>query len=156
MGKEIAVIQATAIEQAETGATYQAIADGLGISIHELNAIRRANPAFRQMLADAMLEGSEHILEAMLKVPDTESKDPAWVRVKIEAMRLYLEMRWPDRYGKRMQVTVRHLDMSQALAKARERASQAHETQGKLVKVATDSQSVATYVPDTSADFLFS
>ena len=147
MGTDIATLKQTAINEAVTGATYRHIAELLGISRTELFNIRQADPAFRDALETAMFDGSTMVVEELREVPQNEPC-PIRARVKIEALRLYLELRWPHRYGKQLNVTVKTLDMSDALAKARARISQPIEMQQVNAARSTDSQSVdAAYVP---------
>jgi len=86
------------------------------------------------------------VLEELKSVPWVEN-DAARARVKIEALRSYLELRWPHLYGKRLDITVKSLDMREALELARQRAAvrvQPVDNQGDNRALSTDSQSVDT------------
>lgn len=142
----IATIKEPALEAAREGKTYKDIAEMLGMSRTSLLNLRSQDPAFKQMLEDAMFDGSTMVVEELRDVPYVE-ECPQRARVKIEALCRYLELRWPHRYGKRLDVTVRTLDMRSALDKARERVSkvsQVIDMSPDSNGVYTDSQSVDT------------
>lgn len=116
------------------------VATELGISPNTLRHLRRTDPEFREELERAAFEGSTALLDEMRETPYLEP-DPRRARVKIDALRSYLELRWPDRFGKRLDVTVRTIDLGDAIAKARQRAGITIESVA-YEHVATDGQSV--------------
>ena len=130
-----------AIESAHAGETFKDIAEKLGIGRGTLLMIRRRDPEFAKQLDDAMFDGSTSILEDLKEVPYIEP-DPARARVKLEALRSYLELRWPSRYGKQVNVNLKVLDMRSAIDKARQRASQVIDLYRDSTGVYTDRQSV--------------
>lgn len=114
-------IQETACELLGDGQTLQQVADYIGIGRTTLMYLRRRYPAFKNELELATLEGSTALLEQIRDIPFSEA-NPHRARVKIEGLCKYLELRWPERFGKRLDVTVKTLDMNDALAQARVRA----------------------------------
>jgi hypothetical protein len=120
--------KAKAIELADTGATYADMARTLRIGISTLIKLRRKDADFRDQLEHAMQAASHIVLDDIKKIPWEESS-AQMAKVKIDALRTYLELRWPQLYGKRIDVTVRTLDMRQALDLARERVKR----QGQVI-----------------------
>lgn len=148
-------IYSGALEKAEDGATYGEICKALKIGPRTLRHICREDERFRQQLEQAMEAASTMVLEELKNVPFSET-DAAMARVKIEALRTYLELRWPHLYGKRLDITVRTLDMRQALDMARQRAAartQAIDITSESQRISTDSQSVDSEItpPDLAA-----
>lgn len=139
-------IQETASVLLAEGKTLQQVADYIGIAFNTLTHLRRKYPAFRDELERAAFEGSTAILEQMRDIPFNEP-EAARARVKIDALCRYLELRWPSRFGKRVDVTVKTLDMGDALAKARERAGNVYESTAYVI-AATDDVSVADGIDD--------
>ncbi len=142
--KRGAEIRTKALELARSGDGYKTIADKLGIAVDTLQALRLMDDNFERMLERAMFQASPLILDELKEVPNTE-RDAAMARVRIEALRTYLELRWPERYGKRLDVTVRTLDMRGALESARKRAGITIDSQAESItygETSSDSQSV--------------
>lgn len=133
--------QKEAIELAHQGETFRDIAAALKITPGTLLKRRREDPVFMRMMDEAMLDGSAMILEELRSIPYTEAH-PGRARVKIDALRAYLELRWPSRYGKQVNVNLKVLDMRSAIDKARERASQVIDLYRDSTGMYTDRQSV--------------
>ena len=134
-------IRETAAELLTEGKTLKDVADSIGISPSNLFYLRRKFPAFAEELDRAAFDGSTAILEELRNIP-FEEEDAARARVKIDAIARYLELRWPHRYGKRLDVTVKTLDMKDALEKARARAGMTIESTAYAV-LDTDKESVS-------------
>lgn len=127
------------------GHPIKRIAAESGISVKTIQKLKVQYPAFREKLERAAFEGSVIIMEQMRDTPWDEL-DPQRARVKIEALCRYLELRWPERYGKRLDVTVKTLDIGDALSKARARAATVINSTAYVVHGqpdATDLESVA-------------
>lgn len=114
-------IKATALDMAANSNTQREVAESLGIAPRTLARILAEDQGFRDTYDAALYQASSQLLEKLREVPWTEV-DAQRARVKIEALSRYLELRWPHRYGKRLDVTVRAVDMRGALARARDRA----------------------------------
>lgn len=134
-------LQQTVLDHAQDGKTQMEIAEELGIDRKTIANLRFADPAFRDELERVMYDASSTVVEDIRQVPYIEL-DPQRARVKLDALSRYLELRWPRRYGKRMDITVRSLDMGKALADARARQAQVIDSTAKDVTVLTDSESV--------------
>ena len=133
----------TALDMAHQGDTFKEIAEKLGITPGTLLRRRREDPTFARMLDDAMLDGSAMVLEQIKTVPFTE-ENAQRARVQIDALCRYLELRWPSRYGKQVNVNLKVLDMRSAIDKARQRASQVIDLYKDSTGTYTDMQSVDT------------
>ena len=123
------------------GLSLREVCERIGISNNSLARLRRKFPTFREALERAAYDGSTAILEQLRNTPWDE-QDPGRARVKIDALSRYLELRWPERYGKRLDVTMKTLDIGDALSKARERAANTIESTAYVVH-ATERESVA-------------
>lgn len=151
ISKHTAEIQEAAELALLEGLTLQEVCERIGISINALARLRRTQPLFREALERAAYDGSGAILEQLRNIPWDE-QDSGRARVKLDALSRYLELRWPERYGKRLDVTMKTIDMGDALAKARERAANTIESTAYVVD-ATDTTSVAA-LPGTLADLI--
>ncbi len=78
-----------------------------------------------------LYDASAQLLERLREIPFSEG-DAGRARIQVDALQRYLELRWPQRYGKRMEVTVRHADMRGALDRAKQRAGRIIE--GEVVR----------------------
>ena len=134
-------IQQTACELYADGKTIAEIAAHIGIDAPTIRWLKRNYPSFNQALDQAAADGSVAVLEQMKCIP-WEEPNAHLARVKIEALCKYLEMRWPDRYGKRLDVTVKTLDLGPALERAQQNARRIIESVAYSV-VDTDTQSVS-------------
>jgi len=105
---------------AESGTFYD-IADLMGVSRSSVTRALASNPEFKAIYEAVLYAASEGLLERLREIPFQLGIDPQRARVQIEALRTYLELRWPSRYGKRLDVTVRHADMRGAMDRARAR-----------------------------------
>ena len=135
-----------ALELASSGKIYKEIAKELKISPNTLRNICLDDAKFKSEIEQAMESASIMVLEDIKQVPYKEM-DAARARVKIEALRTYLELRWPGLYGKRIDVTIRTLDMRQALDMARQRVkdrAQPIDLKQDSNGVFTDKESVDT------------
>lgn len=130
----------TACDLLSNGMTLQQVADTIGISRSALAIIRRKYPDFAEELDRASFDGAMFILEEIRQTPDLVDC-PQRARVKIDALCRYLELRWPHRFGKRLEIEVKHLDMGSALAAAEQRAAKVIESVAYEV-LTTDSESV--------------
>lgn len=111
----------TALEMFRDGATHQDVADALGVSRATWLRLRRRDKALKEAVEEARAEGAEILIDMYQRTP-YEEPDAARARVKLEALRGTLELRYPERYGKRYHdVTHRTLDMSGALERANRR-----------------------------------
>lgn len=122
---KVALIQDTVEQYLAQGLSFDAIAAKIGISPTTIYNMRRQYPAFRMAVERAMEDGATAILEKVKEVvhdPLLDKMDPARARARMDAARTYLEMRWPEKFGKRLEMTVKTLDLGDALSKARERA----------------------------------
>ncbi len=119
--EKLGQIQDTAATHLRAGKTIKQIADDIGISPNTIYLLRARYPAFRDELDKAAYDGSSAVLEELRHIPFDE-ENPARARVKVDALCRYLELRWPERFGKRLDVTVKTLDLGDALSKARARA----------------------------------
>ena len=128
-----------ALDLAETGSTHKAICTQLGISINTLRGILRDDAGFAMLFRQAMEAGSTIVLEELKEIPYSEP-DAQRARVKIDALRYYLELRWPHLYGKRMELTIKTLDMRQALDLAQARV----KSRGQAIDMAKDNSGVYT------------
>jgi len=122
------------------GKSLRDCAAACGMAMNTLARLRIDYPDLREEQERAAFEGSTTLLEDMRDTPFTET-DPARARVKIDALCRYLEMRWPERFGKRLDVTVKTLDLGSALNRARQRAGITIESAAYEV-LSTDSLSV--------------
>lgn len=130
------------------GLPLREVCERIGISINALARLRRKFPAFREALERAAYDGSTAILEQLRNIPWDEV-DSQRARVKLEALSRYLELRWPERYGKRLDVTMKTIDIGDALTKARARAATVIESTAYTVH-ATDTETVAPSEGDFS------
>ena len=144
-------IRETACEHLTEGKTFKQVADSIGISPSNLYYLRRKNPAFAEELDKAAFDGSTAILDELRNIP-FEEEDAARARVKIDAIAKYLELRWPHRYGKRLDVTVKTLDLGDALNKARARAGITIESVA-YAALDTDNKSVSEENPELTELF---
>jgi len=135
-------VETRAVELAYAGASRRVIAEELGVGLSTLQRRIRTRPDFAAALESAAEEHSTIVLERIRDVPNTAT-DSARGRMTIEALRTYLELRWPARYGRHVTMDVRHLDMTQAITAARQRATQVFDSTAHLSPVATDCVSVA-------------
>lgn len=135
-------VQRAFIAGARAGLTLTEIMEQTGVSADKLTNLRRVDPPFAEQLEQEQLDASRLAVEEIKLVPYREP-DPRVARVKIDALAKYLELRWPDRYGKRVNMTVQHLDLRGALAEARERVAQVIDSTCKRVDVETDKLSVS-------------
>lgn len=124
------------------GLPLREVCERIGISINSLARLRRKFPAFREALERAAFDGSTAILEQLRNIPWDEP-DSHRARVKLDALARYLELRWPERYGKRLDVTMKTIDIGDALDKARSRAANTIESTAYVV-AETDTISVNT------------
>ena len=113
-------IKATALEMASESSTQLEIAESLGIAPRTLARILAEDKQFRDLYDSTLYQASSQLLEKLREIPWDEI-DAQRARVKIDALARYLELRWPHRYGKRIDVTVRTIDMRSALERARAR-----------------------------------
>ena len=120
------LIQETASDYLAQGLTQRQVADKIGISKDHLCRLRRKYPAFRAATDIAAKEGSIAILEKIREVAEdtlTGKVDATHARISMEGLAKYLELRWPEKYGKRtVDLNVKTIDMGDALSKARARA----------------------------------
>ena len=121
------------------GNTLTEAADAVGVPRTTLAALRRKFPDFAHALDQASFDGAVFILEELKQTPYSEI-DVQRARVKIDALQRYLELRWPERFGKRMEVRIKTIDIGNALEKARTRAGVTIESIACAV-VASDSES---------------
>lgn len=151
-------IQETACQLLADGKSLQQAADYIGVTRTTLMYLRRKYPALREELERATFEGTVAILEEIRDTPFREN-NPHRARVKIEAMCKYLELRWPERFGKRLDVTVKTIDMQDALSQARARAGLTIEgvvesTAYGAVNTVLDTDSVSVADPSGVDEFL--
>lgn len=138
-------LQQTITDLLSDGASLQQVADAMGIDRMLISRLRTQYPEFAQALDSAAFEGSIHILEEIREAPYQEL-DPARARVIIDALRVYLEMRWPQRYGKKMEITHKTVDIGDLLEKSRRRAGILIESTA-YEHATTDDESVVTPEP---------
>ncbi len=132
-------IKETAAELLATGVTLRQIEKDTGVSRSLIYKLRRQIPEFAAYLDQASYDGTIAVLEELKETPYLE-ENPHRARVKIDALRQYLELRWPERFGKRMEVRIKTIDIGNALEKARTRAGVTIESIACAV-VASDSES---------------
>lgn len=141
----------TLVDMLSDGATIGECAEAIGVPTSTISRLRAKYPDFSQVLDSAAFDGSVHLLEKLLQTPELEAC-PQRARVKIDAIRTYLEMRWPSRYGKRHNVEVTTIDLTPSIERARQRAQRVIESTAYKV-LTTDTQSVCTEeaAPDCDA-----
>ena len=110
-----------ALELAAAGDSLREICRALSISHKVLQGIRNREPEFNKALEVTMVDASRLVLDQIKEIPWIEP-DVARPKIKIEALKTYREMRWPAIYGERMELTVRTIDLTDALQQSRERA----------------------------------
>ncbi|MDE2103154.1 MAG: helix-turn-helix domain-containing protein [Patescibacteria group bacterium] len=137
------------IDRAAEGATLRAIAEALGVNVRTLFDYRRAHPEFAAALERAAEDHAESWLDDLrqdvLNNLNNGVLDPAVLRVKLELARFYLEKRFPNKYGARVNVDVKHhVDISGALDRARARRAAMQVIDGIVLSsvTSTDGQSV--------------
>jgi len=107
-----------------SGERYSVILERIGISYESMRAWRSQSPERRQQWDEARRESAAALLERMLDmVYNLGALDPARARVQLDSLKFLVEKLDPDRYGQRTRVDVRHIDMSETLRLAAERAS---------------------------------
>lgn len=135
-------LEETACDMAAEGMTLHQIADAIGISQRTLARIRRKYPEIAQALDVAAFDGALWVLDRMRDTPETEP-DAQRARVKIDALCRWLELRWPHRFGKRLEIEHKGLDMGSALERSEQRAKRVIESVAYEV-LTTDTESVVT------------
>ena len=159
------------LDAAADGKTLEGIAQAAGIDKRTLFDFRRANPEFAARLEETLLDGAFVLLDklraelienlsistvnvTMLNTDEARKVapsdlgltriDPALARIKLEAMKFYLEKRWPKIFGAKIDVNIKQtIDIRGAIARAKERVvSQVIEGQVINEALSTDSQSV--------------
>jgi transposase len=131
-----------ALRHAADGATHRQIAERTGVSVDSINRMKQRFPDFRNQLEQAMYDASVLDVEQLKEIPLNAAADPARARVQIEALSRYLELRWPNRYGKRVNMNVKTVDLTEAIKRARQRQAQVIDSTAETVDVSTDSVSV--------------
>ena len=116
----VSQVKSTALEMAAESSTQVEIAEALHIAPRTLARIMAEDKPFRELYDSTLYQASSQLLEKLRDIPWVE-QDAQRARVKIDALARYLELRWPHRYGKRIDVTVRTIDMRSALERARAR-----------------------------------
>lgn len=110
-----------ALQLAAEAKSRKEICQDIGISSQALQQMCRELPGFRDALETAMSDASQLVLEQIKELPWIEP-DIQLARLKIDALTRYLELRWPQQYGKRINLAVTTMDLTGALADARKRA----------------------------------
>ena len=135
-------------EHAAKGWSYARMAIAIGVAPAAFVRYRQQYPDFAAEI-DALLESSaDGLLDAIREryINQGEGFDPACARVSLDALKLYLEKRFPKRYGAQVQVRVDHtVDIGPVLARARARLM-GQVIDGKVLSSAlsTDGLSVVT------------
>lgn len=110
-----------ALALAGESATQQDIADVLGVSPSTVARALAIDPQFQQLYDETLYKASVQLLEKLRTIPDLE-RDVSRARLKCDALSRYLELRWPERYGKRIEHTHKFADLGGALARGKARA----------------------------------
>ena len=123
-----------AFKIAATGVSYKQLCKQLHIDPALMRLIRAEDTDFDNKLSAAMESASILAVDEIRDIPYSED-NPHRARVKIDALRTYLELRWPRLYGKKLDITIQTLDMRQALDLARERAANRALTEQRTIDI---------------------
>lgn len=116
-----AEIALTALTMASEGKTRQQISDSLGISVSTLVRRINADPALKKAYETARYDASQVLLDKLITIPESEP-DTRRARVICDNVERYLRLAYPKRFGPKLDVTVTAINLSDAIARGRQRA----------------------------------
>lgn len=144
--KQLATVpenRALILSMAAESATQAEIADVMGVSISTVVRALVHDPAFGAQYESTLFQASVQIVEQLRQIPFNESTSFQRARIQVDALARYLELRWPSRYGKRLDVTVKSADMRGALDRARQRADDSRVLPAELAPQGSSLPTVA-------------
>ena len=119
-----AEIVATTLAMASECKTQKEIATELAISVSTLQRVLRADDSFRTTYETVLYDASSLLLEELTTIPRTEI-DSRRARVICDNIERYLRLRYPKRFGPRIDVTVTTVNLAAAIAAGQARAAAA-------------------------------
>lgn len=161
MSSELSDTKRFLVDRVAAGDTRRKIAELMDVSVDTVHAMIARDDALRVEVERAEEKAASIVLDEIRAIPTRDDISAHRARVNIEAYRTYLELRFPSRYGKSINLNVKTLDMNKALEQARERASrvlegkaQVIDSQRQIEHTSTDTLSVDAATATELADLL--
>jgi len=125
------------------GATMTKACELTGLQPATLGRLRIEFPHIANGIAEAKVQQIDSLLSKLADIPtDYPHESSAEKRLRLDCLRTYLELSYPERFGKRMNVEIKQeLRIKDALSTARQRAGFTFDEQGNVLTNAVDASS---------------